>query len=65
MNQRETFVLKLLRIHEEQGWRLSINLRNIKSDEAHTFSSAEELAMYLARETPQEPARDTTNKQQE
>ncbi len=48
MNQRETFILKLLRIRQHQGWHISFSLRNIKSDEAQTFGSAEELMAYLA-----------------
>ncbi len=53
MNQRETFILKLMRIQQQQGWRVSFSLRNIKSDEVQIFGSAEELAAFLAGDRQQ------------
>jgi len=47
MAQRETFILRLLRIRQDREWHVLFSLRNIKTDESQTFSSADELAAFL------------------
>jgi hypothetical protein len=44
---RETFILKLVKFDDSEQRRVSLTLRNIKSEEAVNFSSTEELAEYL------------------
>lgn len=51
MYQRETYILRLLRVQHQQEQRSSFSLRNIKSDEVQTFSSPEELIAYLSATT--------------
>ena len=44
---RETFILKLVKFDDPEEKKISLTLRNIKSEEAVKFSSTEELAEYL------------------
>lgn len=44
---RETFILKLVKFDDSLHKTVALTLRNIKSAEAVTFSSTEELAEYL------------------
>lgn len=47
---RETFILKIVKYDEEEQAKVSLTLRNIKSEKSLLFNSAEELASYLTTE---------------
>lgn len=47
---RETFILKIVKYDEDEQAKVSLTLRNIKSEKPLLFSSAEELASYLKTE---------------
>lgn len=44
---RETFILKIVKHDEEEQPKVSLTLRNIKSEKSLLFNSTEELARYL------------------
>lgn len=44
---RETFILKIVKHDEEEQTKVSLTLRNIKSEKSLLFNSTEELARYL------------------
>ncbi|MBI3259094.1 MAG: hypothetical protein HYZ54_06445 [Ignavibacteriae bacterium] len=44
---RETFILKIVKYDEEKQVKVSVTLRNIKSEKSLIFNSTDELSQYL------------------
>ena len=47
MSLRETFILKIVKYEETHQDKVSLTLRNIKSEKSLIFNSTDELARYL------------------
>ncbi len=44
---RETFILKIIKYDESEQGKVSVTLRNIKSEKSLVFNSTDELARFL------------------